>query len=54
MDIFKIDQLNELLNLKGLRQVTIYSPTSLDSTDNYQGDKIHFKNYLGAVLLLQK
>jgi hypothetical protein len=46
MDIFKIDQLNELLNLKGLRQVTIYSPTSLDSTDNYQGDKIHFKNQL--------
>ncbi len=46
MEIFKIDQLNELLNVKGLHHVTIYSPTSRDSTNNYQADKINFKNQL--------
>lgn len=46
MEIFKIDQLNELLNVKGLHHVTIYSPTSRESTDNYQADKINFKNQL--------
>jgi len=46
MEIFKIEQLNELLNVKGLHHVTIYSPTSRDSTDNYQKDKINFKNQL--------
>ena len=46
MDIFKIEQLNELLDVKGLHHVTIYSPTSRDSTDNYQKDKINFKNQL--------
>ena len=46
MDIFKIEQLNELLNVKGLHHVTIFSPTSRESTDNYQKDKINFKNQL--------
>ncbi|MPR35771.1 baeRF7 domain-containing protein [Salmonirosea aquatica] len=46
MEIFKIDQLNELLNVKGLHHVTIYSPTSRESTANYQADKINFKNQL--------
>lgn len=46
MEIFKIDQFNELLDMRGLHQVSIYSPTSRDSTDNYQGDIIHFKNQL--------
>ena len=46
MEIFKIDQLNELLDVKGLHHVTIYSPTSRDSTNNYQADKINFKNQL--------
>lgn len=46
MEIFKIDQLSELLKVKGLHHVTIYSPTSRESTDNYQADKINFKNQL--------
>ena len=46
MEIFKTEQLNELLNVKGLHHVTIFSPTSRDSTDNYQKDKINFKNQL--------
>jgi hypothetical protein len=46
MEIFKINQLNALLNVKGLHHVTIYSPTSRESTDNYQADKINFKNQL--------
>ncbi len=46
MDIFKIEQFNKLLDIKGLHHVTIYSPTSRDSTDNYQKDKINFKNQL--------
>ena len=44
MELFKIDHFKELLELKGLHQITIYSPTSRDSTDNYQKDKINFKN----------
>ncbi len=46
VEIFKTEQLNELLNVKGLHHVTIFSPTSRDSTDNYQKDKINFKNQL--------
>ncbi len=46
MEIFKIEQLNELLNVKGLHHVTIFSPTSRDSSENYQKDKINFKNQL--------
>lgn len=46
MEIFKLDQLTELLSVKGLHHVTIYSPTSRESTDNYQADRIHFKNQL--------
>jgi len=50
MEIFKIDQLNELLNVRGLHHVTIYSPTSRESTDNYQADKINFKNQLQTAI----
>ncbi len=32
--------------MKGQHQVSIYSPTSRDSSDGYQADKIHFKNQL--------
>ncbi len=55
MEIFKIEQLNELLDVKGLHHVTIFSPTSRDSTDNYQKDKINFKNQLQeAIVQLNK
>lgn len=39
-----------------MHKVSIYSPSSRESTDNYQGDKIHFKNQLqeAAAQLLAK
>jgi hypothetical protein len=46
MDIFKKNQFNDLLTVKGERLVSIYSPTHRESTDNYQADKILFKNQL--------
>lgn len=48
MELFTIDQLNELATSKVQHSVTIYSPTRRQSTDNYQQDKIHFKNQLQA------
>ncbi|GAB2797630.1 hypothetical protein GCM10027275_48920 [Rhabdobacter roseus] len=46
MEAFTINQLNELAGKKEPRSVTIFSPTRRQSTDNYQQDKIHFKNQL--------
>ncbi|GAB3173220.1 baeRF7 domain-containing protein [Telluribacter humicola] len=48
MELFTIDQLNELATSKVQHSVTIYSPTRKQSTDNFQQDKIHFKNQLQA------
>ncbi|WP_247231363.1 hypothetical protein [Telluribacter sp. SYSU D00476] len=48
MELFTIDQLNELATSKVQHSVTIYSPTRRQSTDNFQQDKIHFKNQLQA------
>jgi hypothetical protein len=46
MDIFTIDQFEKLSNQRGPQHVSIYTPTSRDSSDNYMADKIHFKNEL--------
>ncbi|HEV7350722.1 hypothetical protein [Telluribacter sp.] len=46
MELFSIDQLSELVTNKLPHSVTIYSPTRRQSTDNFQQDKIHFKNQL--------
>lgn len=46
MDIFTIDQFEKLSNQRGPQHVSIYTPTSRESSDNYMADKIHFKNEL--------
>src|SRR5690554_863575 len=43
------DQFKELSNKTGNLVISIYSPTSKQSTDNYQADKTHFKNKLREI-----
>lgn len=46
MDIFSIEQFKKLSDQQGEKFVSIYTPTSRDSSDSYMADKIHFKNQL--------
>ncbi|WP_373511182.1 hypothetical protein [Persicitalea sp.] len=46
MEVFSIDQLTNLVSSKIQRSISIFSPTSKQSTTNYQEDKIQFKNQL--------
>ncbi|TDB68067.1 baeRF7 domain-containing protein [Arundinibacter roseus] len=50
MEIFRLDQFNDLLEMEGEQKVSIFSPTSRSSSDNYQQDKINFKNQLKEAL----
>src|SRR5690606_23373361 len=43
------DQFKELSNRTGDLVISIYSPTSKQSTDNYQADKTKFKNVLKEI-----
>src|SRR5690554_2769587 len=43
------DQFKELSNRTGDLVISIYSPTSKQSTDNYQTDKTKFKNKLREI-----
>jgi len=43
------DQFKELSNKTGNLVISIYSPTSKQSTDNYQADKTQFKNKLREI-----
>jgi hypothetical protein len=49
MNLFTVEQFNELAQQSGKLCVSIYSPTERQSTDAYRASKLHFKNALTEV-----
>jgi hypothetical protein len=49
MKTLNINNFKELATKRGELVISIYTPTSKQSTDSYQSDKIHFKNEIKAI-----
>lgn len=49
MENFSVDQFKELANKTGDLVISIYTPTSRQSTDSYHVDRTHFKNKLQEI-----
>ncbi|MFC4872171.1 hypothetical protein [Negadavirga shengliensis] len=49
MESFNLNTFKNLAQMKGNTVISIYSPTSRQTTDGYKADKIHLKNQLSEI-----